>query len=460
MQGGKRKSALFFLLLAINISLILESNVIANPSASSVHSSDPVNLRDANVLWERTYGGAGDDRAFYVATEGDGFAVVGSSASFEQGKMAAWVLRLDHDGSVLWNRTFLKEADSEFRYVLSLDDGFLLVGNMFLPSGNTDGYLAKADSEGNLKWNITLGNGKVDKLFSAVETQDGFVLVGLTDSFSNDSNVWVVKIDVNGEVAWNKTYGWAMEDAGRAITLTEDNQFVIAGYTNSMGNGDYDFLLLKIDALGNLLWNNTYGGAQSDKAYAIAETAGGCIVVGDTRSKGEGESDAWVLKFDFSGNLLWERTVGGKGFDTPTCIACSNDGGHIIGGFTFSFGSGNRDFWLLKVDNAGNFLWSSTVGRGAYEEAYGVLEVAENEYVMIGWTNSIGQGDYDYYIVKISIANGDDQLSVYQLIVLALIAVVTMFVVLFFLVRWRINRKISGQNLNATLRRNTYWAWL
>lgn len=100
------------------------------------------------------------------------------------------------------------------------------------------------------------------------------------------------------------------------------------------------------------------------------------------------------------------------------------------------------------------------MGRGAYEEAYGVLEVAENEYVMIGWTNSIGQGDYDYYIVEISIANGDDPLSVYQLIVLALIAVVTMFVVLFFLVRWRINRKISGQNLNATLRRNTYWAWL
>jgi len=454
---GERKRLMLFLILAINISLVLKGNVIVNSSASAALGSGSVNLLKANVLWEKTYGGAGDDRAFYAAIAGDGFVVVGSSSSFEQGKTAAWVLRLDHDGNMLWNRTFLEGAGSEFRCVLSLADGFLLVGNVFLPSGDTDGYVAKIDNEGNLKWNVTLDNGNVDKLFSALETQDGFVLVGLTGSFSNDSDVWVVKIDVNGKLAWNKTYGGTMDDAGRAITLTEDNQYVIAGYTNSMGNGDYDFLLLKIDASGNLLWNKTYGGAQSDKAYAVAETAGGCIVVGDTRSKGEGDNDAWIIKVDLNGNLLWERTVGGEGFDMPTCIASSNDDGYLVGGFTFSFGNGKRDFWLFKVDNAGNVLWSSTVGRSEYEEAYSVLEVAENEFVMAGWTNSIGQGAYDYYVVKISIANGDNGLSVYQLTVLALVATVIVLVVLFFLIRRRINRKISGQNVNAALKHNIYW---
>ncbi len=305
-----------------------------------------------------------------------------------------------------------------------------------------------------MEWNITLGNGKLDKLFSAVEAQDGFVLVGLTDSFSNGSNVWVVKIDVNGKLFWSKTYGGAMEDAGRAIALTEDNHYMIAGYTNSMGNGGYDFLLLKIDPLGNPLWNKTYGGVQSDKAYLIAETAGGCVVVGDTRSKGEGESDAWIIKVDADGNLLWENTVGGKGFDMPTCVTCSNDGGYLVGGFTFSFGKGMRDFWLFKIDNFGNVLWGSTVGRSAYEEAYGVLQVAENEYVMAGWTNSIGQGDYEYYIVKISIANGANQLPAYQLIVSAFAAAVGVLVVVLLLARRHINRKISGQNRNATLKRN------
>jgi len=456
----ERKRLMFFLILAIIIGLVLKGNVIVNHSASAAVGSDPVNLLGADVLWERTYGGAGDDRAFDAATDEDGFVVVGSSTSFEQGRTTAWVLQLDHDGSILWNRTFLEGAGSEFRCVLGLADGFLLVGNKFLPLDDTDGYVAKIDSEGNLKWNVTLGNGKVDKLFSALETQDGFVLVGLTDSFSNDSNVWVVEIDLNGKLVWNKTYGGVMEDAGRAITLTEDNRYVIAGYTNSMGNGDYDFLLLKIDASGNLLWNKTYGGSQSDKAYVIAETAGRCVAVGDTRSKGEGDSDAWIIKVDLNGNLLWERTVGGEGFDMPACIACSNDGGHLVGGFTFSFGSGKRDFWLLKVDNAGNVPWSSTVGRSEYEEAYGILEVAENEFVMAGWTNSMGQGSYDYYIVKISIANGDDWLSVYQLIALALVVVVIVLVVLFLLIRRRINRKMSGQKVNVSLKHNAYWAWL
>jgi len=443
----ERKRLLFFLILAINISLVLKGNVIVNSSASAAPGSDPVNLLEANALWERIYGGAGDDRAFYAATDGDGFVVVGSSTSFEQGKTTAWVLRLDSDGNMLWNRTFLEGAGNEFRCVLGLADGFLLVGNMFLPSGDTDGYVAKIDSEGNLKWNITLGSGNVDKLFSALEAQDGFVLVGLTDSFSNNSNVWVVKIDVNGKLAWNRTYGWTMEDAGRAITLTEDNHCVIAGYTNSMGNGDYDFLLLKIDTSGNLMWNRTYGGSQSDKAYVTAATAGGCVAAGDTRSKGEGDSDAWIIKVDLNGNLLWERTVGGEGFDMPTCITSSNDGGHLVGGFTFSFGSGKRDFWLFKVDNAGNVPWSSTVGRSEYEEAYGVLEVAENEFVMAGWTNSMGHGSYDYYVVKISIVKGDSWLSGYQLIALALVVAVIVLVVLFFLIRRRINRKMSGQKV-------------
>jgi hypothetical protein len=451
MQGRKRKIALFFLLLAINI--LLTPN-FSSFTTSATSNSDTINLLKANVLWERTYGGTGDDRAFYAATVADGFVVVGSSTSFQQDKTVAWVLRLDHDGNMLWNRTFLEGAGSEFRCVLGLDDGFLLVGNVFLPSGDTDGYVAKIDSEANLKWNVTLGGEKVDKLFSALKTQDGFVLVGLSFSFGNESDVWVVKMDFNGGIVWNRTFGGSMDDAGSAVTLIEDNNFVVAGYTDSMGNGDYDFLLLKIDASGSLLWNRTFGGTQSDKAYAVAAAPSGCVAVGDTRSKGEGDSDAWIIKVDLNGNLLWDKTLGGTGFDMPKCITVSNYAGYLIGGFTFSFGNGERDFWLFKGDDSGNIPWSCTVGRSAFEEAYAVLEVAENEFVMAGWTNSIGQGSYDYYVVKISIANGDGCLSVYPLIALALVVVVIVLLVSFFLHRRRINRKISEQKVNAASKHN------
>ena len=456
MRGGKRKSALFFLLLAINILLTPNFNVTRN-LVSATSNSDPVNLLDANVLWERTYGGTGDDRAFYAITVADGFVVVGSSKSFEQDTVVAWVLKLDHEGNVLWNQTFLEGAGSEFRSVLDLEDGFLLVGNVFLPSGDTDGYVVKTDAEGKLRWNVTLGGEKVDKLFSAVETQDGFVLVGLTYSFGDDSDVWVAKIDVNGEVVWNKTYGGAMEDAGRAIAYREGNNYVVAGYTNSMGNGDYDFLLLKIDDSGNLSWNKTYGGTQSDKAYAIAESADGFVAVGDTRSKGESDNDAWIIKIDPNGNSLWDKTVGGEGFDMPTCIAVSSYQGYLVGGFTFSFGNGERDFWLFQVDDSGNIPWSTTVGRSAFEEAYAVLEVAENEFVMAGWTNSIGQGHYDFYVAKVGVEKDGDWLAAYNYTALALIMsaiVLVVLIVSFLLIRRRINQKISRQNANPVLKRD------
>src|SRR4030042_4660180 len=119
----KRKSALFFLLLAITILLTPNFRSFTVLAASN---SDSLNLLKANVLWEKTYGGAGDDRAFYATAVADGFVVVGSSSSFEQDKTVAWVLKLDHDGNVLWNQTFLEGAGSEFRSVLGLADGFLL----------------------------------------------------------------------------------------------------------------------------------------------------------------------------------------------------------------------------------------------------------------------------------------------------------------------------------------------
>ncbi|MGB9914452.1 MAG: PQQ-binding-like beta-propeller repeat protein [Candidatus Bathyarchaeales archaeon] len=407
---AKRQIALLFCLLLAGSWVIMLPNF--SVAASGVYKAD--------VLWEKTYGGAGDDRAFYAAALPEGFLVVGSTTSLQPNKTMALALKLDDEGNMLWNRTFSDTQNSEFRYVLILDDGFLFVGNTFLTSGATDGYVVKTDHDGKPLWQFSISNGGVDKLFSAVQTQDGFVLAGLTNPVGGSgSDVWVVKISEDGHLVWSKTYDWGMDDAGRAVLSSAGNQYFIVGYTNSAGNDDYDFLLLKIDAEGNLLWNRTYGGAQSDKAYAMLDVDGGLLLVGDTRSKGAGDSDAWVIKVDFEGNLIWERTVGGSGFDMPTCISNSASGGYVVGGFTFSFGEGYRDFWLFKIDDAGNVLWQATVGKGNYEEAYGVVEVAEDTYVMAGWTNSIGRGAYDFYIVKINVGSGDVAWIVYVAVCLA-----------------------------------------
>jgi hypothetical protein len=95
---------------------------------------------------------------------------------------------------------------------------------------------------------------------------------------------------------------------------------VAVGYVNSDGNGNYDFLTVKLDADGNLLLNKTYGGTQSDKACTITSSANGCVIAGDTQSKEADDSDALIIKIDLDGNMLWEQTAGGSNFDSPTFI--------------------------------------------------------------------------------------------------------------------------------------------
>jgi hypothetical protein len=373
---------------------------LLNPSVSSV-SDQP-----ANVLWERAYGGSGDDKLYYTLPVENGYLLVGSSSSFTQGKMAAWVLRIDQNGNVLWNTTFLEGIGSEFRYAIGLADGFLLVGNVFLASGAVNGLIAKIDTKGNIVWNITLGGEKVDRLFSAAKADDAFLMVGLTSSFvdKNGSDVWVVKVNDTGSVMWNKSYGWLRDDVGEAITSTPDGCYMIAGYTNSIGKGNYDFLLLKIDSSGNVLWYRTYGGSQADTADAIESVPGGYIVAGNTLSFGANNSKAWVLKVDLNGNLIWDKMIGGSDYDMPTSIIVSAYGGYVIGGWTTSYGAGERDFWIFKLDSNGNLQWSRTVRQNGYTEAYSAIELGQNEFLMAGWSSAVGKGGlYDYYVIKINV---------------------------------------------------------
>lgn len=400
VQQRKRVLLLLSLFLLITILTVSFLGLNLNDPSESLQVA-----KGANLIWERNYGGTGDDRCFYATATENGYVIVGSVTSFGQGETSAWVLRLNQDGDVMWNRTFSECFGSEFRFVTCLDDGFLLVGNLFLISGGTSGYVVNIDKDGNVIWDVTLeANSGLNKLFSATKAQDGLLLVGLTESTgSRSSQVWLVKLGFDGKVIWNNAYGDVLGSAGRGVTLTQDNCYLIAGYTNAIGNGEHDFFALKIDATGTLLWNRTYGDAASDKAYAVASAVDGCIIVGDTRSQGSGDSDAWIIKIDLEGNLVWAKAFGGADFDSPTCILPLTDGGYAVGGVTFSFGNGMRDFWLFKVDDTGKVSWSCTAGRSDYEEAYAVLQEKSDQFVMVGWTSSLGEGRYDFYAVKLKV---------------------------------------------------------
>ena len=452
------------LILLLTVSIILTASIIVIENSSPKINGTSVSVLPANVIWEKNYGVVGDDdRAYSALPVGDGYLVVGSSESNKTDVTVGWALMLDQDGNVIWNQTFLEGSGTELRVALNLTDGFLLVGNEFLPSGGENGYVAKINSQGALIWQTIIdgeNTNNTNKLFSAIATPDGFVLFGLTSSnVSGESDAWVVKIDANGNVVWNNTYGNATDTAATTGVLAPDGDYMVAGYTNPRGENNYDFLLMQIDPNGNMIWNETYGGTGSQEASAMTKASDGYVIVGDTQTQNS-NIHAWVVKVDWNGTMLWAQTVGGKNADSPYCITPSEDGGYLVGGFTFSFGAVNRDFWLFKIDDSGQVTWSCIIPKSGegYQEAYGVIETGKNQYVMVGWTDPpgqpalIGKARYMFYIVNLSYPLDSNGLSTFQFISYALIAFTILLAVLLVMFKLRhkpnTNQTVDEQSKN------------
>ena len=216
-----------------------------------------------------------------------------------------------------------------------------------------------------------------------------------------NSDIWVMKTDANGIEQWNKIFGGNGNDRAYAVQQTSDGGYVIAGWTSSYGAGSADAWLIKTDADGNMLWDKTFGGIGLDVAYALQLTSdGGYILTGDTNSYGAGSSDFWLMKTDVDGNMLWDKTFGGAKDDEAYAVQQTSDGGYILTGFTYSHGAGSSDFWLIKTDADGNMLWTKTFGSEGLDWAWAVQQTSDGGYILAGYTTSYGAGSFDVWLIK------------------------------------------------------------
>ena len=203
---------------------------------------------------------------------------------------------------------------------------------------------------------------------------------------------------------------------------------------------------MELNTNGEIVWNNTYGGEGSQKAYSITKADDGYVIVGDIQLPNRA-TDAWVLKVDIAGNVLWNKSVGGKDADSAAYVTPSKAGGYLVAGFTFSFGAGNRDFWLFKISDSGDVLCSCTQGDKGFQEAYTVIDAGNNSYVMVGWTDPIGQpaligkATYDFSVVKLSVSQNGSGFSSIQLIAYTVVAIAVSIVTLALPVKKRVKRK-------------------
>ncbi len=165
--------------------------------------------------------------------------------------------------------------------------------------------------------------------------------------------------------------------------------------------------MLKLDSNGEIEWQKTYGGNKYDYAWSIQQTSdGGYIVAGSTYTFGAGESDIWVLKLDSNGNVSWQRTYGGNDYDYAWSIQQTSDGGYIVTGSTESFGAGGTDVWVLKLDGNGNVSWQKTYGGNDYDYAYSIQQTLDGGYTVAGSTRSFGSDPTSVYVLKLD-SNGE-----------------------------------------------------
>ncbi|MGA9116973.1 MAG: T9SS type A sorting domain-containing protein [Bacteroidota bacterium] len=363
-----------------------------------------------DTLWTRTFGGTNIDVGHAVAeTRSGGFVVAGYTRSFgTMGGRNVLLIGTDASGRNEWIRAFGGDADDEGYAVDQTSDGGLIVAGYTksFGAGLKDVILIRTDSAGNALWTRTFGGAQDDEGYGVQQTSDGgYIVGGVTSSYGAGSrDLWLIKTDTMGYEVWKKTAGGLGSDGAWAVEQTPDGGYAATGWTMSGAAGPLgDMWLVKADTGGNQRWAARFGGSDADRGHAMRRTAdGGYIVTGYTSSWGAGLDDLLLVKTDSAGGGGWTKTLGGTGRDYGRAVEEVPGGGYVIAGYTLSYGAGSEDFWIIRTDQAGNMLWSKTLGGTASDMAYGLDRTFDGGYVAVGHTLSSGAGVHDVWLVRLA----------------------------------------------------------
>ena len=306
----------------------------------------------------------------------------------------------------LFNNTFIDASYDYGRSLIQTNDGnYLIVGNMSILGDNySNALLVKIDHTGEQKWKRDLTFSSTDRLNTVKELADGsLIMAGFTMSATDYSkDVLVIKTDAQGNVEWQRSYGDSQDETANSIDISNGGGFIITGEVINANTGFGLCHLMKIDDEGELSWSNTFGGSQNDNGFSVTSTNdGGFAITGVTRSLGNNDGDAWLIKVSGSGAIQWERTYGGEDTEFGRAIQQTVDGGYIIIGQTESFGVGSSDAYLLKTDSEGNEMWSQTFGGQGTDQGRYVVETADQGYLISGYTDSFGaSGGFNFWMIK------------------------------------------------------------
>ncbi len=343
----------------------------------------------SSTLWAKNYGFLGGESNAIQPTSDNGYiAAGGMNGDF-------WAFKLDQAGDIQWQKSYDYDPDrGSFATSIqqTTDGGYIAAGDHYTSSGS-DAWVLKLDANGNVQWQRTYGSSSDEDYANVIQqTPDGgFILVGATYSYgAGDGDFWLIKLASSGIIQWQKTYGGSDYEEAYSIQQTTDSGYIIAGYTDSFGAGNNDFWVLKVDTTGNIQWQKTYGsGDEQEVAHSVQQTSdGGYVVAGETYSFGGGSADFWVLRLDQNGDIQWQKSYGSADGELAYSIQQTADGRFIIAGETYSFSTYEYDALIIKLDSNGNIEWQHTYGGSDDDGIDFIKQVSGGGYIAVGYTYS------------------------------------------------------------------------
>ncbi|MEM7086240.1 MAG: hypothetical protein AAF489_08670 [Bacteroidota bacterium] len=294
----------------------------------------------------------------------------------------------------------------------TIDGGYILCGyTTDGDHGSEDILLIKTDRIGKIVWRKTYGGKGLDMGWAVRQCRDGgYIIAGYTDSYGQGMmDIYLVRTNSSGEVTWTKTIGGEKDEYGWDVRITKDQGFIIAGQTESDGNGEIDAYLVKVGASGQEVWSQTYGGVAVDRVFSVQQdTDGGYIAAGISysyTSVGPEDRDGYVLKTDSLGKKLWSRTYGKDGYDVVHSISKTNDHGFILTGYGDSYSqNGKKDVYLIKINDKGVIEWLNSLGSAQNDRGIKGEQTKDGGYIAIGFTDE----NWDMYLVR-SDVNGNEK---------------------------------------------------
>jgi len=254
------------------------------------------------------------------------------------------------------------------------------------------------------KFYSTYGGNGYDEGYDVKQTLDGgYIITGSTSSFGQgNTDMYLLKLDSMGVKKFETSFGGVSNEIGKGVVQLIDSSYVIAGYTSSTGVGGYDIFLVKTDKTGALLWQKTIGGTDWDFAYSMEATAdGGFIIAGTTYSYGRGNADGYVVKTDANGNVVWQKTYGGINDDEFKSVIQTADGNYALTGYTKSYNDiDSGDVWVFKLDLNGDSTWCKFYGGSKEDFGNQIIEHPSGDLYVAGGTESFGVGKIDGYALK------------------------------------------------------------